>query len=91
MRGMDYEGGDNTVGDNLFYHVDLIYAKRALTFQALALRQKETFFSDTRNVRLYYPYRQYTNLLIFRFVSEHCLRSTLRLLFLSCMYVLQSL
>ena len=32
--------------------------------------------------RLYYPYRQYTNLFIFRFVSEHCLRSTLRLFYL---------
>ena len=27
----------------------------------------------------HYPYRQYTNLFIFLFVSEHCLRSTLRL------------
>ena len=35
--------------------------------------------ANARNVRLYYPYRQYTNLFIFRFVSEHCLRSTLRL------------
>ena len=31
--------------------------------------------ANTRNVRLYYPYWQYTNLFIFRFVSEHCLRS----------------
>ena len=31
-------------------------------------------------VRLYYPYWQYTNLFIFRFVSEHCLHSTLHLL-----------
>ena len=29
--------------------------------------------------RVYFPYRQYTNLFIFRFVSEYCLRSTLRL------------
>ena len=28
-----------------------------------------------RNVRLYVLYRQYTNLFIFRFVSEHCLGS----------------
>ena len=35
--------------------------------------------ANVRNVRLYYPYRQYTDLFIFRFVSEHCLRSTLRL------------
>ena len=35
--------------------------------------------ANTRNVRLYYPYRQYTNLFIVWFVSEHCLRSTLRL------------
>ena len=26
--------------------------------------------------RLYYPFRQYNNLFIFRFVSEHCLHST---------------
>ena len=31
------------------------------------------------NVRLYYPYWQYTDLFIFRFVSLLCLRSTLRL------------
>ena len=34
--------------------------------------------ADARNVRLYYPYRQYTNLFIFRFVSLLCLRSTLK-------------
>ena len=28
-----------------------------------------------QNVRLYFLYRQYTNLFIFWFVSEHCLRS----------------
>ena len=33
---------------------------------------------NARNVRLYCPYRQYTNLFIFRFVSLLCLRSTLR-------------
>ena len=32
-----------------------------------------------RNVTFYYPYLQYTNLFIFRFVSLLCLRSTLRL------------
>ena len=31
------------------------------------------------NVRLYYPYWQYADLFIFRFVSLLCLRSTLRL------------
>ena len=31
----------------------------------------------TQNIRLYFLYRQYTNLFIFRFVSEYCLRSTL--------------
>ena len=36
--------------------------------------------ANARNVRLYYPYRQYTNLFIFRFVSEHCLRSTLHII-----------
>ena len=30
-----------------------------------------------RNVILYYPYRQYTDLSIFRFLSQHSLRSTL--------------
>ena len=34
--------------------------------------------TNARNVRLCYPYRQYTNPFIFRFLSEHCLRSTLR-------------
>ena len=32
-----------------------------------------------RNVRLYSPYRQYTNLFLFQFVFEHCFRWTLRL------------
>ena len=32
------------------------------------------------NVRPFFPYQQYTNLFIFWFVSQHCLRSTLRLL-----------
>ena len=27
--------------------------------------------ANARNVRLYYPYRQYTNLFIFRFVSQY--------------------
>ena len=35
--------------------------------------------ANARNVRLYYPYRQYTNHFIFRFVSLLCLRSALRL------------
>ena len=35
--------------------------------------------SSARNVRLYYPYWQYTDLFIFRFVSLLCLCSTLRL------------
>ena len=35
--------------------------------------------ANARNVRLYYPYRQYTNLSTFRIVSEHCLRITLHL------------
>ena len=34
------------------------------------------------NVRLYYPYRQYTYLFIFQFVSLLCLHSTLRLFLL---------
>ena len=35
--------------------------------------------ANARKVRLYYPYWQYTDLFIFRFVSLLCLRSTLRL------------
>ena len=35
--------------------------------------------ANARNVRLYFPYWQYTDLFIFRFVSLLCLRSTLRL------------
>ena len=35
--------------------------------------------ANAQNVRLYYPYWQYTNLFIFRFVSLLSLRSTLRL------------
>ena len=35
--------------------------------------------ANARNVWLYYPYWQYTDLFIFRFVSLLCLRSTLRL------------
>ena len=38
----------------------------------------------SRNVRLYYPYWQYTDLFIFRFVFLLSLRSTLRLLKLIC-------
>ena len=40
--------------------------------------------ANARNVRLYYPYWQYTDLFIFRFVSSLCLRSTLRLF---CLYI----
>ena len=36
--------------------------------------------ANARNVRPYYPYWQYTDLFIFRFVSLLCLRSTLCLL-----------
>ena len=39
--------------------------------------------ADAQNVRLYFLYRQYSNLFIFRFVSQHCLRSTLHFIFLS--------
>ena len=35
---------------------------------------------NARNVRLYYPYWQYTDLFIFRFASLLCLPSTLRLM-----------
>ena len=44
--------------------------------------------ANVRNVRLYYPYRRYTNLFIFRFVSLLSLRSTLRL-FHVCIYLTQ--
>ena len=33
-----------------------------------------------RDIKRYYPYRQFINLFVYRFVSEHCLCSTLRLL-----------
>ena len=49
--------------------------------------QQAEFLSDERptlNVRLYYPYRQYTNLFLFLFVSEHCFRCTLRLFHYPC-------
>ena len=39
--------------------------------------------ANARNVRLRFPYREYTNLFIFRFVSQHCLRRTLHFMFLS--------
>ena len=35
--------------------------------------------ANARNVRPHYPYWQYTDLFVFRFVSLLCLRSTLRL------------
>ena len=35
--------------------------------------------TNARNVRLYYPYWQYTDLFTFQFVSLLCLRNTLRL------------
>ena len=41
--------------------------------------------ANARNVRPYYPYWQYTDHFIFRFVSLLCLRSTLRL-FHTCMF-----
>ena len=45
----------------------------SLTFRALALRQRETVSlwrrANARNVRLYYPYWQYTDLCRFRFVK----------------------
>ena len=43
----------------------------------MALRLWRT--ANARNVRLYYPYWQYTDRFIFRFVSLLCLRRTLRL------------
>ena len=36
-----------------------------------------------QNAKIYFLYRQYTNLFIFRFVFQHCLRSTLDFMFLS--------
>ena len=54
----------------------------SLTFRALALRQRGEGRANARNVRLYYPYWQYTNLFIFRFVSLHTLR-----LFMQVVYI----
>ena len=50
------------------------------------------WLANARDVRLYFPYRQftkhmYTNLSISLFVSEHCLRSTLRLLWIGMLVV----
>ena len=39
--------------------------------------------ANARNVRVYNPYQQYTNLFIFPFVFQHCLHSTLHFMFLS--------
>ena len=39
--------------------------------------------AHAQDVRRYFLYRQYTNLFIFWFVSQHCLRSTLHFMFLS--------
>ena len=55
---------------NIKWSVYYQYGQYSLTFRALALRQREK----------YYPYRQYTDHFIFRFVSLLRLRSTLRLL-----------
>ena len=38
----------------------------------MEVRKYQIYF-ECRNVRLYYPYWQYTNLFIFRFVSLLCL------------------
>ena len=53
------------------------YGLYSLTFRALALRQREkktknknTRKANARDVRLYYPYWQYTDLFIFRLVKE---------------------
>ena len=49
----------------------------SLTFTSVGpLSEKNISLANARNVRLYLPYRQYTNLFIFRFVSQHCPRST---------------
>ena len=52
----------------------------SLTFRAQALRQRETHFSLTNAKRqTLLSISAVHQLFIFRFVSEHCLRSTLRL------------
>ena len=52
------------------------YRQRSLTFWVLALSISR---AHARNVKLRLLFRQYTNLFIFRFVSERCLHSTLPL------------
>ena len=47
------------------------------TFLYLDMYLNTTYAAHYVYFRLYYPCRHYTNLFIFRFVSEHCLRSTL--------------
>ena len=70
-------------------HLLLFLSPDWLTFCHVIISYKFTrffiyflFLSDegpnARNVRPYYPYWQYTDLFIFRFVSLLCLRSTLR-------------
>ena len=61
------------------------YAYRySSVYAALFGRKNQTDYihwrrANARNVGLYYPYWQYTDLFIFRFVSLLCLRRTLRL------------
>ena len=53
-----------------------------MCYKRSVLRRQSKRTQNARNVRLYYPYCQYTNLFIFRFVSLLCLRSTLRLYYI---------
>ena len=53
----------------------LTFCHSVLYLFSVSLRRR----ADARNVRLYYPYWQYTDLFIFQFVSLLCLRSTLRI------------
>ena len=44
-----------------------IVKSNVLSVDPFSKRNKVLFCANARNVRLYYPYRQYTNLFIFRF------------------------
>ena len=75
-----------------FVHVSLIWLAHFLSPDYFSAGNSLGIFNlfyvspwrsaNARNVRLYYPFWQYIYIFIFRFVSLHCLRSTLRLFLL---------
>ena len=61
----------------IIYQVWRFERRSFIRMKHVSLWQRASIFrrANAWNVRLYYPYRQDTNLFIFRFVSEHFLRS----------------